>query len=154
MTTNRYTDIELIKTESGYYDFSFDEYGDFKKVKGFDTAILITILGEKRADESEMPVPQLRRGWWGNEILGFGEFEQGSKLWELYQARADQTSLNLSETFMREAFQWFLDDKHLDSVKVDSSYDDYKKLIIHIDLMRDNDLIDSKNYSLWENTFV
>lgn len=148
-------DIALERSEEGYYDFSFVN-GDFKKTQGFDTAIQITLMCERRADESEMPAPETQRGWWGNLILPYDNFEIGSKLWLLSQARANQETLNNSITFAETAFQWFIDDDYLDKVNITSEYQDEEstQLILKIDLIRSQNVVDSRYYSIWENTFL
>lgn len=148
-------DLKLTKGEDrDYYDISFDENGDFDKVAGFDTAILMSFTCERRASESEVKEPHRRRGWWGNTINGFDNFEYGSKDWLLNQARANQLTLNNSITYGQQALQWFIDDNHVDTVIVDASYDSNTSLIRHIEFIRNNNRILTKSYNLWENTFV
>lgn len=148
-------DIKLDRTEEGYWDISFVN-GDFKKTDGFDTAINITLMCERRAVASEVPKPELRRGWWGNFLLLYDKFEIGSKLWLLSQARSTQETLNNSITYMEDAFRWFIDDGYLEKININAEYQelDKTKLVIRIDFIRSQNIVESKYYSVWDNTFL
>ena len=147
-------DINLKVTDNGYYDITFDSNGDFTKTAGFDTAIQLSLMCERRASSGEVKSPPNRRGWWGNEINGFDNFEYGSKLWLLEQARATQNTLNNSITYTQNALQWFIDENKVDTIEVTAAYDELLKLIINIDFVRNNDQTLSVAYNLWENTFI
>jgi phage gp46-like protein len=148
-----YVDLDLQKNDDGYYDISFNSSGDFSKTKGFNTAIKMSLFCEKRASESEVPLPEFRRGWYGNAYLGFDNFELGSKLWLLFQARATQFALNKSVTYATDAFQWMTDNNYLDKVDVTSEFV-HDKLQINVDLLRSNNVISSFGYSIWDNTLI
>jgi phage gp46-like protein len=146
-------DIAVIQDNKGNFDIEIDpETGDFKLVDGFETALAMSLFCERRADESEVSVPELRRGWWGNEVGPEG-FEIGSKLWLLYQARKNQETLNKAEDYAREAVQWLVDQGHLKSVDVSASFTE-DGISINIILNRFNGSTGSKSYQLWENTNV
>jgi phage gp46-like protein len=121
---------------------------------GFDTAIKMSLMCERRADSSEISTSQYRRGWFGNLILDYDNFEIGSKLWLLSQARADQLNLNLAKTYTQAAFQWMVDDNLIKKLDVFTRYDRNFKLIITIIFYRSNDKTESIAYNLWDNTFL
>lgn len=150
--TSNYVDLDLNK-DAGYYDISFTN-GDLAKVSGFDTALQMSFMCERRASESEIKEPRRRRGWWGNEANGFDNFEYGSKLWLLEQARATQETLNNSETYVYNALEWLIEDGHLDLIRVNAEYDSNLNLIINIEFVRRNNVVFSRSYNLWENTFI
>ena len=135
------------------YDINFID-GDFEKEDGFDTAILISFLAERRASESEVLEPQHRRGWVGNEINGFDNFEYGSKLWLLYQARATQSTLNNAITYVNDAFQWMIEDGYVQNIIVTAEYDENLDLIINIQFVRNNDATITRSFNLWNATFT
>ena len=94
-------DIALLQDERGNFDIGIDPAtGDFFLTDGFDTAITMSLFCERRADASEVPTAELRRGWWGNEVGPEG-FEIGSKLWLTYQSRKTQATLNLVVDYAR-----------------------------------------------------
>ena len=88
------------------YDFSLDENGDIKTDVFFDTSLLYSLFGERRASPDEVVEPQLRRGWIGNS----DDFENGSKIWLLSQARLTRDTLNRLQDEAEKALQWLVDD--------------------------------------------
>lgn len=134
-----------------YYDISLNNEGDLTGVSGFDTAILMSFLCERRADISEVEAPQYRRGWWGNTLSLVPGFEMGSKNWLLYQARLTTDAANRAITYNQDAFQWFVQDGYLDRVDVSSNITN-SGLIININLIRGNDVVNSLAFVLWNNT--
>ena len=149
-----FVDLKFSKLGANqYYDLSFTN-GDFTKMAGLDTAVLISLTAERRALESEVKEPRKRRGWVGNLINGFDAFEYGSKLWFLEQARATSENANKAITWTQNALQWFIDDGIADSIVVTTEYNELLQLIINIQFVRNNNIIFSRSYNLWENTFV
>lgn len=142
-------DIALDKSK-GYYDMSFTG-GDFTLTDGFDTALLMSLFCERRASESEIPAPELRRGWWGNLLSDFIRFEIGSKLWLLAQARATENTLNDAINYTQQCLEWFIEDGHLDDIEVTGSLDN-DAIKLNIKLMRDQDIVLSDSYDLWDLT--
>ena len=148
---DKYQDIALVDTGSGYFDIDFDDQGDFLKTKGLDTSLLMTVFEKRRAAESEIVQPEQRNGWLGNDILSIPNFEIGSKNWLLYQSRADQETLNFAKSWNLEASQWYVEDDIVDSVEVNSYYNDLNQLMIDITFVQGNKTI-TKSINLWENT--
>lgn len=146
-----FVDILLEKNTDGYYDIAFDN-GDLKSTEGFTSALLMSIFCERRATPSEVATPEKRRGWWGNSFLGFTDFEIGSKLWLLSQARADQVSLNNSITYANNALDWLIEDKYIDKVNVSAEYDEQNRLLLAIQLLIGQDIVLNKGFRLWQNT--
>ena len=71
-------DFDLKRTgNSEIFDLVIED-GQLKELNSFDTAILMSFLCERRADESEQAVNFLRRGWWGNLLATVQGFEIGS----------------------------------------------------------------------------
>jgi len=142
-------DIALTKINS-YYDFSI-ENGDFALTQGMDTALLMSIFCEKRADISEMPFAETRRGWWGNTVLDTENYEIGSKLWLLEQARRDLTSLSLAKTYAQDCLQWLIEDSLAKEIQTDSAFSE-NGIDIDINIVTSSNKIVSKAYNLWNNT--
>lgn len=148
-----FIDVDLQKTDDGYYDIAFGDDGDFVKTEGFDTAIKMSLMCERRADASEIPSAEYRRGWLGNVQLGFDNFQVGSKLWLLSQARADQDTLNNSVTYTQECLQWMIDTSLIDKIDVFAEYRN-DSLILKINFIRFQNIVLSKYYDVWNNTFI
>jgi phage gp46-like protein len=144
-------DLALIQDANGQFDIGIDpDTGDFLLTDGFDTALVMSLFCERRADESEVPTAELRRGWWGNTVGPEG-FEIGSKLWLLDQSRKIQATLNRAEDYTREALQWFIDDGHLVSFDVSAIFSS-NGITLNIKLNRSNSATESRSYQIWENT--
>jgi phage gp46-like protein len=148
------SDIKLRRRENdSVYDINFVN-GDFERMQGLDTAILMSLTCERRANSSEVSLPQYRRGWVGNEINGFVDFEYGSKIWILEQARATQETLNNAITYEQNALQWLIDDEFADAVIVEAEYNDLIELILDITFVKNNNIILNFQFNVWKNTFV
>ena len=143
-------DILLEKNEQGLYDIQF-ENGDLKSDDSFDTSINITLFTDRRADESEQPNAEYRRGWWGNLFSSVAGFEIGSKGWLLDQQRATENTLNTGVSYYQDASQWFVDDGHLDEVQT-SGVLGQDNVEFTLDYIRSNNIVASKNFKLWDNT--
>lgn len=144
-------DFKMVKQSDGIYDLEIDTDGDLKKVDSFDTAIFMSLLTEKRADISEQVVPELRRGWWGNESNDVIDYEIGAKLWLLDQARNIQDVANTGVTYALDCLQWLLDDNYLKDIIVTSTRT-VSNITLNIKLIRDDNKVERLFYELWENT--
>lgn len=147
-------DLKLTYDATGdYYDLTITN-GQFDTVTNFDTALNMIMFAERRADESEIPVAEYRRGWWGNEILHEDDpdFEIGSKVWLLEQARAtDQTLAELID-YVKQASEWLITDGHVSEVEVTGSYTSSTTARIQIDLIIFSNKVESRYFDLWLNT--
>jgi phage gp46-like protein len=146
-------DIKMRLNSDDYYDFSIKN-GDFEMVEGFDTAIQMSIFCERRASESEIKIPEKRRGYWGNECLEVIGFENGSKLWLLSQCRLTNETLNKAIDYTQSCLKWLVDDGYLDKVVVGGNLISGTTAILNIDLYRANNIVFSKGYDIWQRTFT
>lgn len=150
-----FVDIALDESgNKGFPDFEFVN-GDFKTVEGFEMALLMSVLCERRAEPSEVSAPERRRGWWGNEALDFENYNIGSKLWLLFQARSTQQTLNNAITYVRQGLQWMIEDNFLEDVNVTAEYKQIKTekvLEIMVFLIRSQNSVETRGFRLWQNT--
>jgi phage gp46-like protein len=146
------TDAVLtIDPTTGLYDFSIDENGDILTDDFFDTSLLYSLLGERRASSSEMVEPQLRRGWIGNEGK---DFENGSKIWLFSQARITRSNLNRIEDEAIKALQWLVDDGYAVSVENVSASINNGAVILDVTIRRSRSIVERRLYELWNNTGI
>jgi len=138
------TDAVLTKN-GGVYDFTLDTAGQITVEEAVDTAILMSLFCERRANASEVPVSSQRRGWIGNESTP--GFENGSKFWLYEQSRITRTTLNNIETAVRNGLQWFVDDGIATKITVTM---ELSGLTVVIE--RPNSNVDKRYYELWNNT--
>lgn len=146
------TDLKISLTDKGYYDLPISG-GDFESTSGFESAILMSLLTDARADGAEMSPPQKRRGWIGNEMGDIEGLNTGSKLWLLSQARLTQDTVNKAVDFARTALQWFIDDDYSDRISV-SGVIKNNGLILTIILYDKNDIIAKLGYDIWRQTII
>lgn len=141
-------DVLMTVGPDGLYDIEWGEDGDLVTTNGLESALDISILGEVRANEAEMTLPQRRRGWWGSAVLGY---EQGSKLWLLSQARKTEENRLLSEEYARKAVQWLLDDNIAREINVNSEFTS-DGILIKIKLIAQDNTVVSRYYEMWKYT--
>lgn len=142
------TDV-VLNTDAGYFDISWTDSGDIDMASTLDTAILMSILEERRATVFEIPEASLRRGWIGNESA---TVEQGSKTWLFEQERLTNTMLAELGTVIRNALQWLIDDGVATSVEVAQPSLVRGRVVVYIDLGRDESKVDRRYYELWDYT--
>jgi phage gp46-like protein len=153
INNNIYVDVDVkFDSTKGYFDIYWTN-GDFGKIKGFDTAIKMSLMCERRASSSEISVPQLQRGWLGNLSNSIKNFEIGSKLWLLQQARATTNTLNKAITYASEALRWMIDDQLCTNINVTGVLNN-SDIILNIQMIEGKNTIGSYTYSLWQNTFT
>lgn len=144
------TDAVLtVDASTQLYDISIDTNGDIVTDDFFDTSLLYSLFGERRADSSEVVEPQLRRGWIGNEEK---DFENGSKLWLFEQARLTRSNLNRIEDEARKSLQWLVDDGY--AVSIDQVNATVRDGIITLAIVvrRSRSRVDRRFFQLWQNT--
>lgn len=141
-------DVLMKRDSDGFFDIDWDENGDLVTTNGLESALDISILGEVRANEAEIIVPQRRRGWWGSAVLGY---EQGSKLWLLSQDRKTEENRLLSEEYASKALQWMIDDKIAREITVNSEFTS-DGILIKITLIAQDNSVVSRYYEMWKYT--
>lgn len=145
-------DLKMFKTGQ-IYDFAIDSDGDFVEEDGFDTSILMSLYEERRADESEVSDPLLRRGWAGNAVPIEGHPEVGSKNWLLEQSRNNDNTVNFTINYTNQCLQWMKQDGHVERVVV-TAFRNFDNINREIEFIRSGDQTNTETYNLWENTGV
>lgn len=141
-------DAVLTVTPQGYYDMQIGPDGQIVTEDFFDTAILYSLFGERRAGPDEVVQPQRRRGWIGNEPT----FENGSKLWLLEQARITRSTLNRIQDEAAKGLQWLVDDGYAVAVDTPVARARGGRLTLEVTIRRSRDKVVRRFYTLWENT--
>lgn len=144
-------DIKLFQDQQNNWDIDF-ENGDFALTDGLDTALYLSVFAEKRASETQVTVPLLRRGHFTNEFSLVEGYEVGSLLW-LYtdQAKNTDDNLFLTETTVTEGLSWMVEDSLIAKSEV-SATKDGSNVAIEINLTNKSQK-DSSYYNLFINTF-
>lgn len=127
----------------GYYDISISADGDIETQDSFDTSIMTILFTDARASESEVSVPENRRGWIGDPNFG-------SKLWIYMQVRARQLAANLIAGEVKRALSEFVE-SYATGITTSA-----KPVVsgIKFDAMitRPNNRVEHRHYTLWNNT--
>lgn len=146
------TDVVLtVNATTQLYDISIGADGDIVTDDFFDTSLLYSLFGERRADASEVVEPQLRRGWIGNEGK---DFENGSKLWLFEQARVTRTNLNRIEDEARKSLQWLIDDGFVVSIDEVTATTKNGTVTLEIVIRRSRSEVERRFFDLWKNTGI
>jgi len=148
---DNYIDIKLSENNEGIYDINIAENGDFELEDSFDTSIILSLGTDARASESEMPIPELRRGWWGNLYNSTKEHETGSKLWLLSQSRMIQDTLISANDYAKKCLDWLQNDNHLKNINVSGNLTE-NGIKLNIKQIRKDDRIKNLFYDLWERS--
>jgi len=143
-------DIDVKSIGNDLFDIAVAENGDLVITEGFDTALKMSLFEERRADRTEVVPAENRRGWWAKE-LNDAQFEIGSKLWLLDQARLNQETLNKAIDFVQQATSWLVTDGHLNEVRVSGELRP-ETIILTIDLLRDGARTESFSFDIWQAT--
>jgi len=146
------TDLLIRLDEESCYDINLDKSGDIVNGDFFDSSLIYSILGERRALPSEVPLSSRRRGWIGNE---FSDYENGSKLWLYEQAKLTRTVMNSIETECVVALKWMIDDRlAVGSISARAVLTDENGIGVLINIQRPNSPVDQRFFELWNNTGI
>jgi len=87
--------------------------GSLESDDGLQTAIVISLFTDRRADPSDLPASasgEDRRGWWGDSFADVEGDRIGSRLWLLARAKKTQSTLLRARDYTKEALQWLIED--------------------------------------------
>ena len=142
-------DVKLIQdSKTGIWDIDLDENGDLVRDISFGTTIVLSVIGEKRATETEVPTPEFRRGWIGNLLSDVSGFEQGSKGWLFKQSRINSETATGISNFHQEALDWMIEDNLAKTVEVTATQNGSK---INEEISIDGEPF---FFDVWNNTRV
>ena len=109
-----------LEMENGAFDIVI-ENGDFANEDGFETNIWVSLFTDARADESQVIVPENRRGWLGNLATEVPERQLGGYLWLAEQRRLNQDTLNEVIDYIRKSIEWMVTDELCLKIEVSGS---------------------------------
>ena len=131
------------------FDFQIGADGDIITEDQLDTAILVSLFTDRRAEAHDVAKPQLRRGWVGD--LETPDDLWGTTLWLLEQARLTNDTAALAKDAMKVGLEWFV----RDSIAIDVStraFIDGSDMKLQADITKPSAKTESFVVSLWENT--
>lgn len=146
-------DAVLQELPGGLFDIKIGFDGDIETEDTFDTAILVSLFTDARADESQVSQSNLRRGWIGNEFTP--DFQIGSLLWLFEQAKLTRTLLNEIEDEARAALQWLVDDGLAVAItNVSAVSTKPGQLVLELTIERTTSVVERRFFELWQNTGI
>lgn len=94
------------------YDLSLDvDNGDHLLIdESLRTAVLVSLLTDRRVDPSEAPDPSDLGGYWGDTWPDSPGDLVGSRLWTLAGAKFLPETMSRAEGYVREALSWMVAD--------------------------------------------
>lgn len=143
-------DARLKLIAGDLYDLDIISTGDIRSEDFFDTAIIVSLFAERRANESEVAESRQQRGWIGNESTP--GFEMGSKIWLYEQSRLTKTILNGIEIAARESLQWLVDDEFAIRITKVKAIATTTGINLEIVITRPNSQVDRRYFDLWDMT--
>jgi phage gp46-like protein len=86
-----------------------------------ESAVMISLFTDRRAEEDDDPTESNRRGWWGDTYSAIENDRIGSRLWLLSRSKEIQPTVNLAQLYAEEALQWLIEDNIAEAVNVTAS---------------------------------
>lgn len=143
-------DVMLRKNSEDIYDLII-ENGDVKTVNGLETAIILSLFTDARANKNDVADAYRRRGWLGSLLTLPENYELGSVLWLLEQARLDQTALNDAERYAKRALAWLIDNGIADVIDITATKTDTRQGTLAIFLFKEKNEI-ARYITIWNAT--
>lgn len=113
---SQYIDLAYQQDDDGVFDLVFDGAGDFETTAGLETAIVCSILSDRRAYGDEVPDPMKRRGWIGDTVSDVPGDRHGSGLWLYEQSRGTPDVILGVEVEGRQSLQWMVEERLFSAV--------------------------------------
>ena len=114
-------DVKFNLDSYGRFDFDI-ENGDLATEDGYDTMIWVSIFTDARANSSQVPTPEYRRGWLGNIVSVVPDRQLGGYLWLVDQRRLVQKTLNEAIDYTKKSLQPMIDDDICTDITVTGSF--------------------------------
>lgn len=103
-------------------DFVFDEEDiDLSTDAGLETAIVISLFTDRRADGEALPSGETKlKGWWGDCLSDVDGDKIGSKLWLLYREKHVSEVASRAKEYAEESLRWLTDTRVAKRIEVEA----------------------------------
>ncbi len=121
---------------------------------GLKMAIYISLFSDRRFlfSDGVSPVPDDRRGWWGDTLLTDPGDLDGSGLWLLEREKIIEPDiLTQASDYITEALQWLLDDGVVDNIDVFVERAGTYEIGMAITVSRPENFESTRYYFTWNN---
>jgi len=144
-------DIKLVKQADLSYDIEV-ENGDFVIDDGLETALIVSLLSDRRADESQVVQPEFRRGWIGDLVANLIGYKFGSHIWLSEQSRLTQETLNSVQDAAEKSLDWMLSSGLILKVVAKASVTSSSSILLNITVTSPDGSVSIKAFNLWKRT--
>ena len=132
------------------FDLALDG-ADLAPDTSLETAVLISLFTDRRAEPGDVPAGEDLRGWWGDSFSEQGDDRIGSRLWLLSRKKLLPETARLARFYAREALQWLLDDGIAASVDINTELQPPERLLMQIRIQRPDGRVEDYRFDqLWE----
>lgn len=92
----------------------------FEEDDGLESAVVISLFTDRRAESDDEVEGDDRRGWWGDLFPAVEGDRIGSRLWLLSREKQLPSVLIRAREYASEALQWLIDDGVASAVTVEA----------------------------------
>lgn len=104
----------------GYGEMIIDDR-DVERDSGLETSVLVTLGSNRIANQDDvLPDDQDHGGWWADVIPDTEGDLIGTRLWLLRRAKTNNELITKSQEYIKEGFQWMLDDGVISNLIVET----------------------------------
>jgi phage gp46-like protein len=97
-------DADLLEGDIEFLD------GDLLREGGLESAVLVSLFSDRRADNDDIvDDPNNRGGWWGDLTTSDSDLI-GSKLWLLRRSKTTPEAMQLAKQYIYDALEWMIAD--------------------------------------------
>ncbi len=118
----------------GTFDLALDG-ADLLTDAGLDTAVILSLFCDARADAAEVAPGADPRGWWA-DALATPAASTGSRLWLLRREKQVPEVASRAQEYAHQALVWLVDDGIASRVDVHASFPDADALVIAVTIFR------------------
>lgn len=90
--------------------------------KDLETAVIISLFSDRRAQPDDVVDGEDRGGWWGDTLADVQGDRIGSRLWLLRREKQTNETLTRAREYCEEALRWLLEDGVASVVTVDAEW--------------------------------
>lgn len=129
------SDLKLQPIEGGLFGLFLAD-GDIALDNGLETAVILSLFCDARAEPSELP-PGVsdRRGWCADALNEDGD-RIGSKLWLLSREKVIPETIRRAREYCEQALAWMVKDGVASAVKVESERYGLEGIAVEVDVYK------------------
>ena len=127
------------------------ENGIVKMTEGFETAVYLSLLGGNAEDDGTLATK--KKEWWGNKLESNNPEKKLTSRFNNIITGLPATPANLKkiDEAAKQDLSWFISEKIVDKLEIDSNLSNKNRLDIKIILWKDKEKLCETKYSInWE----